>query len=947
MEDAQLVPQLVAQFDTKGSMQPVPLESAAPPSRPSISSEEAQADLRRDIRELGMLLGRALTRQEGAELLDLVERVRRLIRSDRDATAALLATVDPSTARRLVRAFGTYFHLANVAEQVHRGRELARVRAEEGTWLSRAVGRIAEAGVEHEVLVNELQRLAVRPVFTAHPTEAARRTVLRKLRDVAELLEERARSLGDPVAARRVAVRLEELIDLLWQTDELRIARPDVLDEARNAVYYLDGLHGEVIPWVLEALAEEVARLGVALPANSRPLAFGSWIGGDRDGNPNVSPDHTRQVLALQHEHAIRCALAFVDELRADLSSSVQIVSATPELTASLRRDLDALPEIEPRYRRLNAEEPYRLKLTCMRQKLLNTRTRLAEGRPHASGRSYADTQELLAELALVRDSLLADRGELIARGRVERAIRTIAAFGLNLATLDVREHADAHHHAVGQLLDRVAPTGAPAYATRSRTERRALLTEELASRRPLAPTPPPLDAAGTRTFETFCAIRESQGRYGREVVESYIVSMCQGADDLLAAVVLAREAGLLDVHADEAQIGFVPLLETVEELRAADRMLAELLADPMYRRVVALRGEVQEVMLGYSDSTKAAGIATSQWEIHRAQQRLRDTAGRFGVRLRLFHGRGGTVGRGGGPSHHAILAQPPGTLDGEIKLTEQGEVISDKYLLPSLAREHLEMLLAASLESTVLHRRPRMSQQTLAGWTEAMEQVSATSLARYRELVEDPALPGYFLASTPVELLSELHFGSRPARRPNADGGIEGLRAIPWVFGWTQSRQIVPGWFGVGSGLAAARAAGLGELLRAMQAEWRFFRNFLSNVAMTLAKTDLEIAGHYVQRLVPADGRPLFEMIRAEHELTVAELLAITGEPELLSSTPVLARTLRVRDDYLAPLHYLQVSLLERWRDDRATGREPHADLIRALLLSVNGIAAGLRNTG
>ncbi len=883
-------------------------------------------ELRRDIRLVTSMLGETLHRAEGPELMALVEEVRG---ASKAGALTSMPSLDPRTAARVARAFAAYFHLANVTEQVHRGRALREAREAEGGWIEQTIARIVASGQED--LADVVRGLSASPVLTAHPTEVTRRSTLEKMRQIAVALD-----LPDgPVRTRR----LQELVELLWLTDELRLERPRPVDEARNGIYYLEGLAVSAVPDVVRELRDGLRAVGVELPLGARPIRFGSWIGGDRDGNPNVTPDTTRAVLRLQASHGLETLRAMIDRQRLDLSVSERLSPVLPEVLDRIEELLPHLPEVDERFKRMNVEEPYRLLLTCIDTRLALTDQRIGRDHPHEPNRDYADETELLGDLELLHRSVRKCQGDVVADGDVDRMVRAVTSCGLTLATLDVREHAERHHAALGELFDRFGGLDSP-YSELDRAARMDVLTAELASKRPLTPQPWPLSGAALATVETFDVVRWAIETLGPRSIESYIISMTRAADDVLAAVVLAREARLVDVHGGIAKIGFVPLLETPEELERAAGILGALFSNAEYRTLVELRGNVQEVMLGYSDSNKSGGIATSQWNIQRAQRSIRDLAREYGIRVRFFHGRGGSVGRGGGPTRDAIMGLPTASVDGDVKITEQGEVISDKYALPALARENLELMVAATLEATMLHRHNTRTPKEIERWDGVMDSLSVAAHACYRSLLDTDGIADYFAAATPVDLLGALHLGSRPARRPGTKAGLDDLRAIPWVFGWTQSRQIIPGWYGVGSGLESV-AADIDEL-RAMYQRWPFFTTFIDNVAMTLVKTDLEIARAYVDGLVPEGLWGILANITDEYERTVARVLDVTGDRALLDQNPSLRTTLEIRDVYLRPLHRLQIQLLQRHRSG-----ETDPGLERALLLTISGIAAGMRNTG
>ena len=935
--------------------------------RANRSSTVAAADeasknqpLVQDIRLLGRILGDVIRQHDGEAAFELVERVRTLsvaYRLKRDAKAGrdldrLLKNLSGDQTVSVIRAFSYFSHLANIAEDRHHVRRREHHdrlgHLHEGS-LAMTFERLARRGLHAADVVGVLDRAFISPVLTAHPTEVQRKSILDAERAIALLLGQRD-ALRTERERRANELLMQARITQLWQTRMTRTAKLSVADEVENALSYYHATFLRQIPRLYGELEE-------ALPGHEVAPFFrmGSWIGGDRDGNPNVDATTLRMAIARQTETALRFYLTELHELGAELSLSAMLAPVTPEMQALADSSPDASAHRE--------DEPYRRALIGMYARLAATLHALTgtEALRHAVApqRPYLHADELLADLRTIEASLVARRAQVLVAPRLAPLLRAVQVFGFHLATLDLRQSSDKHEAVLAELL-RVAAIE-PDYSSLPEAERQALLLRVLDDPRPLrvpSASYSALAQSELAIFEAALAIRRS---HGSAAIRHAIISHTEAVSDLLEVLLLQKEAGLLrgTPAAGDATADLIvsPLFETIADLRNAAPIMAEYYALPGIAALVQRSGAEQDIMLGYSDSNKDGGFLTSNWELYRAETALVELFARLalshGIRLRLFHGRGGTVGRGGGPSYQAILAQPPGTVNGQIRLTEQGEVIASKYAHPEIGRRNLETLVAATLEATLLHR----TRNAPKAFLDAAAALSAASMAAYRRLVyETPGFTDYFYDSTPIREIADLNLGSRPAARPK-DGkttrAIEDLRAIPWGFSWGQCRVALPGWYGFGSavrsylGAEPERRARRLELLRRMHRDWPFLRTLLSNLDMVLAKSDLGIAARYVQLVADKRaGRRIFAAIRAEFDATTEALALITGESQRLAGNASLARSIEHRFPYVDPLNHLQVEMMRRYRQHHDAGRETQR-VKRGIQLSINGVAAGLRNTG
>ncbi|MBS1991730.1 MAG: phosphoenolpyruvate carboxylase [Cyanobacteria bacterium SZAS LIN-3] len=918
--------------------------------------------LRDDVRMLGYILGDTIKRFEGEEIFACVEELRALSKAlhrqkDESARAkitALLNKLDLAASTKVVKAFLTYFDIINIAEQNHRLRRSA-IRDSQKDHRALPEDSLEELcsanSVKPEALLPVLDNLDIEVVFTAHPTEITRRTVLLKQLELARLLYKKDHPPLNLREQKEISEGLRSVVESLWLTDHVIYFKPSVMDEVRYAVYHFDHVVIDAVLDVHEWLSTKCAGLEMQLKKPHTPdrtfITFGSWIGGDRDGNPFVTPDVTLQALAYQRSVILNRYLKQLETLFNDLSQSQNWVPVNAELQASLEKDSNDLPEIASRWRQRYGVEPFRLKLLYIQAKLRNT---VAD-----EGVRYKDVDCFKAELRLLKKSL-EEVGCSVSLWNLDRLIATADIFGFHLAKLDFRQHSARHLSALNEVTEALDIIKG-GYASLSEEEKLNWLQAELQSKRPLFPGQLNFSAATNETIEVFRTMAYCQDFYGLQAIDTYIVSMTQHSSDLLCILLFAKEAGIYgSPHYPNRAISVVPLFETVDDLRRAPGMFQELLSMPVYKDYLKQSKNLQEIMIGYSDSGKNGGIVSANWELYKAQKKLVEMASKNNIELRLFHGRGGTIGRGGGPTHRAILAQPPGTVAGRIKLTEQGEVISSKYALHDIAVRNFDRLAAAVVQATINHSDKDCAEEK-SQWFEFMEDLSERSFKAYRSLIyEDNKFVEFFNQATPIQEISKLRMGSRPTRRTAGSGSIDDLRAIPWVFSWTQSRYMLPAWYGFGSAIKAI-AGELSEgnqtleLTRVMYKTWPFFAGLIDKLETSLAIADMQIAAYYVDNLVePRLKADFFERIKEEFDLTRKAVLAINGNQDLLDSTPYLKNSINIRNPYVDPLSYLQVNLIKQLRS-RAEGQAPtegeRDHLLETVLMTINGVAEGLQSTG
>jgi len=898
--------------------------------RSHIRFAAADLPLRDDVRVLGSLVGQMLAEQVSADFLAEVEQVRThaIERRESGQPLALLAQPlagrEPAQAESLVRAFATYFQVVNIAERVHRIRrrrdyQRAGSMRPQPDGLHDALARLKDQGVGLEELGAWLARIDIEPVFTAHPTESVRRVLLDKEQIMVGALVnglDGGRTPGERAADH---ARFRMALTSSWQTSDSAPVRPTVEGEREHVGYYLTRVLYRVVPVFYETLDQAIVQTyGASLPLTPL-LRFGTWVGGDMDGNPNVDAHTMQATFVAQRDAVLGLYLADLEQLGSVLSQSSERVGVAAALLQRLADYRRRMPQVasSPRH----ADMPYRQLLGLMAERLQQT---LSGGEA-----AYAGPQDLIADITLMLDSLLANRGEQAGAFALRRLLWRVRTFGFHLARLDVRQESRVHDSALAEVLPGFADL--PDAAARA-----ALLAPYAAGTQPL---PLASGVEGRRLDAVFAALAQARRLYGAGALGNYIISMAHTRADVLAVLALARRGGLVDAQGQVA-LDVVPLFETIDDLGHATATLGELFACPVYRAHLAARQNRQTVMLGYSDSGKDGGIVASRWGLQRAQVEMVEAARLAGIALGFFHGRGGSVSRGGGKTTHAVQAAPRGSIDGHLRVTEQGEVIHRKYGIRALALRSLEQTAGAVLRASL---RPRPADPREAQWKPVMDLLASHSTQAYRALVEHRDFMAWFRQATPVDVIERMTLGSRPARRLGSDAGLSNLRAIPWVFAWSQARAGIPGWYGVGSGLQAAVTAGHEPALRQMAQQWPFFKAFLDDVAMVLSKGDITIAESFSALSGPLHGI-FFPQLRGEHALAVHWLGRLTGQPSLLAQDPRLELSIRLRNPYIDPMSVLQVDLLRRWR---AAGSQDDDPLLRALKACVNGVAQGLQNTG